>query len=115
MGQYGPEFYETRMGAEFYEGTMPQIAESLQDIAKSLDKIANKSADDDGMITVRFPEDEADDFIGQITDVFGSSLSDAANSSGSNLPEGPDYDQMMDSVVEKLKDLLHAYTVKKGE
>lgn len=32
----GPQFFETRMGMKFYEGTMPRIAEALQDIAASL-------------------------------------------------------------------------------
>jgi hypothetical protein len=29
----GPQFFETRMGMKFYDGTMPRIAEALQDIA----------------------------------------------------------------------------------
>lgn len=32
----GPEFFQTRMGRAFYEGTMPRVAESLQDLAKQL-------------------------------------------------------------------------------
>ena len=32
-----PEFFETRMGHTFYDGTMPRIAKSLEQIAKQLE------------------------------------------------------------------------------
>jgi hypothetical protein len=34
----GPEFFQTVMGHQFYEGTMPRIAKALEKIAASLDK-----------------------------------------------------------------------------
>jgi len=41
----GPQFFETRMGMKFYEGTMPRIAEALKDIAESLKAQARKPDD----------------------------------------------------------------------
>lgn len=42
----GPEFFQTRMGRTFYEGTMPRLAESLQDLAKQLKEYnANATAE----------------------------------------------------------------------
>lgn len=32
----GPEFFQTRMGAKFYEVTMPRIADALEQIAAHL-------------------------------------------------------------------------------
>ena len=32
------EFFQSQMGYEFYQGTMPRIAESLERIANSLEK-----------------------------------------------------------------------------
>jgi len=32
----GPQFFETRMGQQFYDGTMKRIADALQDIAGTL-------------------------------------------------------------------------------
>jgi len=32
----GPEFFETRMGQQFYDGTMKRVADALVDIAGSL-------------------------------------------------------------------------------
>lgn len=34
-----PAFYETRMGKSFYEGTMPDIAHSLNNIAHQLEAL----------------------------------------------------------------------------
>ena len=34
----GPEFFQTRMGQAFYEGTMPRIAKALERIADALEK-----------------------------------------------------------------------------
>lgn len=36
----GPQFFETRMGHQFYEGTMPRIANALERIAVALERIA---------------------------------------------------------------------------
>jgi hypothetical protein len=33
-----PEFHETKMGAAFYQGTMPRIARALERIADALEK-----------------------------------------------------------------------------
>ena len=33
----GPEFFQTRMGARFYEGTMPKIAEQLERLNDNLE------------------------------------------------------------------------------
>lgn len=35
----GPEFFQTPMGRSFFDGTMPKVAEALQDIVLSLNKI----------------------------------------------------------------------------
>lgn len=34
-----PEFFETRMGHSFYNGTMPKIAKALEKIAEQLEVI----------------------------------------------------------------------------
>ncbi len=34
----GPEFFQTPMGKRFFEGTLPQIAQSLEKIAKNLEE-----------------------------------------------------------------------------
>ena len=36
MSTNGPDFFETRMGRTFYEGTMRRIAAALENIAKEL-------------------------------------------------------------------------------
>ena len=36
MSTNGPEFFETRMGRTFYEGTMRRIAAALENIVKEL-------------------------------------------------------------------------------
>lgn len=33
----GPQFFETRMGATYYQATMPRIAKALEAIAKALE------------------------------------------------------------------------------
>ena len=38
MAGNGPEFFQTRMGQTFYEGTMPRIAAALERIATALEK-----------------------------------------------------------------------------
>jgi len=35
----GPEFFQTRMGARFYEGTMPKIAEQLERLNDNLEAL----------------------------------------------------------------------------
>ena len=35
----GPEFFQTRMGARFYEGTMPKIAEQLDRLNDNLTEL----------------------------------------------------------------------------
>jgi len=32
----GPEFFQTRMGQTFYEGTVPKMARAIEDVAKEL-------------------------------------------------------------------------------
>jgi len=34
----GPEFFQTRMGKAFYEGTMPRVAKALERIADVMEK-----------------------------------------------------------------------------
>ena len=36
----GPEFFQTRMGQTFFEGTMPRIAANLERVATALERIA---------------------------------------------------------------------------
>lgn len=33
----GPQFFETKMGRQFYDGTMPRIAKALESIATELE------------------------------------------------------------------------------
>jgi len=46
----GPEFFQTRMGARFYEGTMPKIAEQLERLNDNLEALIevlrNQACDD---------------------------------------------------------------------
>jgi hypothetical protein len=35
----GPAFFQTRMGARFYEGTMPKIAEQLERLNDNLEAL----------------------------------------------------------------------------
>lgn len=35
----GPAFFQTRMGARFYEGTMPKIAEQLERLNDNLESL----------------------------------------------------------------------------
>jgi hypothetical protein len=35
----GVEFFQTRMGARFYEGTMPKIAEQLERLNDNLERL----------------------------------------------------------------------------
>ena len=37
----GPQFYQTVMGKQFFDGTMPKLAKSAASIAKSLEIIEN--------------------------------------------------------------------------
>ena len=39
----GPQFFETRMGQTFYQGTMPRIARSLEKIANVMETKLDKS------------------------------------------------------------------------
>ena len=32
----GPEFFQTRMGQTFYEGTLPRLVKALEEIARKL-------------------------------------------------------------------------------
>jgi hypothetical protein len=41
----GPQFFQTNMGARFYQATMPRIAEALEKIAKKLDEQPIQSGD----------------------------------------------------------------------
>jgi hypothetical protein len=38
----GPQFFETRMGQQFYDGTMRRIADALQEIAVQLQSPASR-------------------------------------------------------------------------
>lgn len=38
----GPEFFQTRMGAVFFESTMPEIARQLKRIADALEALVPK-------------------------------------------------------------------------
>ncbi len=38
----GVEFFQTRMGARFYEGTMPKIAEQLERLNDNLEAILDE-------------------------------------------------------------------------
>jgi hypothetical protein len=40
-----PEFYQTRMGQIFYEGTMPRLFQALEHIATALECIATALKD----------------------------------------------------------------------
>ena len=44
MGVHGPEFFETRMGRTFIEGTMPKLIKVLERIAAALEQ---SQTDDD--------------------------------------------------------------------
>ena len=35
----GPAFFQTRMGARFYEGTMPKVAEQLERLNENLEAL----------------------------------------------------------------------------
>ena len=37
-----PDFFETRMGHQFFVGTMPKVAKALERIAIALEKITEK-------------------------------------------------------------------------
>lgn len=40
----GPKFFETKMGKQFYDGTMPRIAAALERIAAALEAQTNTRA-----------------------------------------------------------------------
>jgi len=42
MRSDGPQFFETRMGQQFYDRTLPQIAKALERIAAALEKLVAK-------------------------------------------------------------------------
>ena len=48
------DFYETRMGQEFYTNTVPRITKALEDIAKSLNAPAP---------VIQLPQDIPKDFL----------------------------------------------------
>lgn len=39
----GPEFFQTKMGHQFYDGTMPRLAKAAESIADSLQRLAENS------------------------------------------------------------------------
>jgi hypothetical protein len=45
----GPQFFETKMGRQFYDGTMPRIATALDTIAGALEQ---RQADEDEIADV---------------------------------------------------------------
>lgn len=54
----GPEFFQTRMGHTFYEGTMPRIAKALERIADALEGQAQlKQADAKPVVEVSLKEE----------------------------------------------------------
>ena len=42
-----PEFFQTRMGTKFYEGTVPRIAEALEGILKELKRANDLKENED--------------------------------------------------------------------
>lgn len=38
----GPEFFQTRMGQTFYEGTLPRMVKALERIATALESLEKK-------------------------------------------------------------------------
>jgi uncharacterized protein (DUF2164 family) len=44
MGEHDPEFFQTRMGHQFYNGTMPRIAKALEAIAEQLTVLTEQLA-----------------------------------------------------------------------
>jgi hypothetical protein len=40
----GPEFFETRMGHAFYDGTMPKLADAMKRVASALEKLVELEA-----------------------------------------------------------------------
>jgi hypothetical protein len=43
----GPKFFETKMGHQFYDGTMPRIAKALERIATAMEKQQQKAHEAD--------------------------------------------------------------------
>lgn len=56
----GPEFFQTRMGQKFFEGTMPRIADALTTIAERLEPTHTFGVGD--LVVVKHSDLDAEEF-----------------------------------------------------
>jgi hypothetical protein len=69
----GPEFFQTRMGQQFYDGTMRRLVTAAESIAASLEQLAAapapNPADDAGKVRVRLVPDAVAGLFGECVEL----------------------------------------------